>query len=186
MPPREAKAERPPQAALEGTVALITGGAQRIGRAIALELARAGANVAITYLHSERQAKMLVRELECLNVQALAVECDVRNHKNVRNAAKTLMKEFGGVDVLVNNAGLYETASLEELTPEQWDNILDTNTRGPFLMTQALLPALRKREGRVVNLSSLGGARPWSAHGHYCVSKAALNMLTLVMAKALA
>lgn len=184
MPPRQPRFEGPVLRPLRGKTALVTGGAQRIGRAIALGLARAGADVAITYLQSRREADALGRDLERLGVRALAFECDVRSPKSVRNAAKTIVKQFGGLDVLVNNAALYETATFEKLTPEQWDNILETNTRGPFLMAQALLPALRKGEGRIVNLGSLGGARPWISHGHYCVSKAALNMLTLVMAKA--
>ena len=171
---------------LDGKSALVTGGAQRIGRAIALSLARTGANVAITYLQSGRQAKALVKDLESLGVNAVAVECDVRKPKSVNSAAKKVLAELGGLDILINNAALYETASFEKLTPEQWDTILQTNTRGPFLVAQAFLPALRKRNGRIVNLGSLGGARPWTSHAHYCVSKAALNMLTLVMAKALA
>jgi NAD(P)-dependent dehydrogenase (short-subunit alcohol dehydrogenase family) len=186
MPPRQRQVEGPLQGRLEGKAALVTGGAQRIGQAIALELARAGANVAITYLQSERAARALTRELQLIGVKALALKCDVRNPKSVKDVAKSVVKQFGGLDILVNNAGFYETASFEELTPDQWDNILRTNTRGPFLVAQALLPALRKQGGRIVNLGSLGGVRPWSSHGHYCVSKAALHMLTRVMAKALA
>lgn len=171
---------------LDGKSALVTGGALRIGRAIALSLARAGADVAITYLQSGRQAKALVKDLKRFGVNAVAVECDVRNTKSVNAAARKVVAEFGGIDILINNAALYETARFEKLKPEQWDRIFDTNTRGPFLAVQAFLPTLRERRGRIVNLGSLGGARPWTSHGHYCVSKAALNMLSLVMAKALA
>lgn len=171
---------------LQGKTALVTGGAQRIGRAIALALAEAGADVAITYLQSERAAKSLVRQLQQMGRGALAVKCDVRDVKSVRSAAKAVLKQFGGIDVLINNAALYETAAFDNISPEQWDRIFQTNTRGPFLVTQAFLPSLRERQGRIVNLGSLGGARPWASHAHYCVSKAGLNMLTLVMAKALA
>ena len=171
---------------LQGKSALVTGGAERIGRAIALALAAAGARVAITYLHSERAARSLVRDLERQHVNATALKCDVCNPADVRKAAKRVLHEFGGLDVLVNNAGFYESALLESLTPQQWDRMFHTNTRGPFLVAQALAPALRERKGRIINLGSLGGVRPWSSHAHYCVSKAALHMLTLVMAKALA
>lgn len=171
---------------LDGKSALVTGGAQRIGRAIALSLARAGANVAITYLQSGQQARALVKDLKRLGVNAVAVDCDVCNPKSVKSAAEKVLAEFGALDILINNAALYESVDFEKLTPEQWNKILQTNTRGPFLVAQALLPALRRRSGRIVNLGSLGGARPWTSHAHYCVSKAGLNMLTLAMAKALA
>jgi len=166
--------------------ALVTGGAQGIGRAIALALAREGADVAITYLSSERAAKALVRQLESLRVSGLSIKCDVRDPNSVRAMAKAVLKEFAGLDVMVNNAAFYETVDFDKITPRQWEQMLTTNTRGPFLVAQAFLPALRKSKGRIVNLGSLGGLRPWTAHAHYCVSKAALNMLTQVMAKALA
>lgn len=173
-------------AQLTGKSGLVTGGAQRIGRAIALALAHQGANVAISYLTSERPARNLVGELERFGVNALAVKCDVRDRRSVQSAAKKVVAEFGGLDVLVNNAAMYETARFDDIGPEQWDRILQTNTRGPYLVAQAFLPALRAAKGRIVNLGSLGGTRPWTSHAHYCVSKAALNMLTQVMAKALA
>ena len=88
--------------------------------------------------------------------------------------------------MLVNNAGLYEIAELESLTVEQWDNIFATNARGPFLVARACLPHLRKSRGRIINLGSLGGLRPWATHAHYCASKAALHMISQVMAKAFA
>jgi 3-oxoacyl-[acyl-carrier protein] reductase/pteridine reductase len=171
---------------LHGKRALVTGGAQRIGRTIALALAREGADVAITYLTSEREAKALVRQLQSLKVSSVAIKCDVRDPKSVGTMAKLVLKEFGELDILINNAGFYETAEFDKIMPEQWDRILQTNTRGPFLVAQAFLPALRKSKGRIVNLSSLGGLRPWTSHAHYCVSKAALNMLTQVMGKAFA
>lgn len=116
----------------------------------------------------------------------LAVRCDVTDPKSVRAAIKAVVKEFGGIDILVNNAGTYETVEFENLTLQQWDAIFASNVRGPFLVSQAALPHLRKRRGRIIHLGSLGGLRAWADHAHYCSSKAALHMLTKAMAKALA
>jgi 3-oxoacyl-[acyl-carrier protein] reductase/pteridine reductase len=88
--------------------------------------------------------------------------------------------------LLINNAASYETVEFEKITVRQWDEMFATNARGPFLMSQAALKSLRQRHGRIVHLGSLGGLRPWATHAHYCASKAALAMLTRVMAKALA
>src|SRR5438067_11566691 len=96
---------------VQGKSALVTGGARRIGRAIALALARDGANVAITYLRSQREAKTLVKDLEALGVGAMAVECDVRDQKSVRSAAKKVLAEFHSLDSLINNAAMYETTA---------------------------------------------------------------------------
>ena len=171
---------------LKGKAALVTGGARRIGREIALGLARAGADVAITYLASQKQAQQTLVDLAGFGVRALALRCDVREAKSARAAVKDVVREFGGLDILVNNAALYETVAWEKLTAEQWDSMFAANTRGPFLVTQAATAALRQRRGRVINLGSLGGMRPWPSHAHYCASKAAVTMLTQVMARALA
>jgi len=99
---------------------------------------------------------------------------------------KEVASELGGIDVLVNNAANYETVEFEKITVAQWDAIFASNTRGPFLVSREALPYLRKRRGRIINMGSLGGLRPWATHAHYCSSKAALHMLTKVMAKVLA
>lgn len=171
---------------LKGKAALVTGGARRIGREIALELARAGADVAITYLSSQKQAQQTLVDLAGFGVRALALRCDVREAKSAQAAVKEVVREFGGLDILVNNAAVYETVEWEKMTAGQWDAMFATNARGPFLMTQAAAAALKRRQGRVINLGSLGGLRPWPSHAHYCASKAALTMLTQVMARALA
>ena len=165
---------------------LITGAAKRLGRAIALAAAEHRARVAITYLRSEPEARALVGDLEKLGVEVLAVRCDITDEINVREMVKEVASELGSIDVLVNNAANYETIEFERLTVAQWDAIFATNTRGPFLVSREALPYLRKSQGRIVNMGSLGGLRPWATHAHYCSSKAALHMLTQVMAKALA
>jgi len=93
---------------------------------------------------------------------------------------------FGRLDLLVNNAGRFETAPLEEISLAQWDAMFETNTRGPFLVAQAAFPHLKATQGRIINIGSLGGMHAWATHAHYCTSKAALHMLTLTMAKAFA
>ncbi|HKW25461.1 MAG TPA: SDR family oxidoreductase [Terriglobales bacterium] len=171
---------------LTGKAALVTGGARRIGREIALALAEAGANVGITYLRSDSEAQQTAEDIRRRGVRGLALACDVRDEKSVRNAVKKVTGEFGGLDLLVNNAAIYETVDFEKITVQQWDEMFATNARGPFLVSQAASKFLRKRHGRIIHLGSLGGLRPWGTHAHYCASKAALTMLTQVMAKALA
>ncbi|HXB63073.1 MAG TPA: SDR family oxidoreductase [Acidobacteriaceae bacterium] len=169
---------------LAGKRALVTGAARRIGAEIARALASAGADVAITYNRSEDEAARLVRELAGMGVAAMAAHCDLHDPQQIRKAVSAVAATFGGLDILVNNAGAFETAKLEEITPEQWDAIFATNTRGPFLMAQAAYPHLKAARGRIVNIGSLGGVHPWATHAHYCTSKAALHMLSQTMAKA--
>ena len=92
--------------------------------------------------------------------------------------------QFGRLDLVVNNAGMFESVALEEISVEQWDRIFATNTRAPFLVARAALPYLRTVQGRIINIGSLGGMHAWATHGHYCTSKAALHMLSQTMAKA--
>jgi 3-oxoacyl-[acyl-carrier protein] reductase/pteridine reductase len=171
---------------LGGKSALVTGGARRIGREIALALARAGADVAITYRKSQTEASETVRELEQLGIRALAVECDVRSEDSVRAAVGTVLNGFGRLDVLVNNAAVFASGALESISLDGWDVVFETNARGPFLVAREALAHLRVVEGRIVNIGSLGGTRAWAGHAHYCGSKAALHMLTQAMAKAFA
>jgi len=171
---------------LSGKTVLVTGAAKRLGRAIALASAENGADVAITYRESQRDAQQLVRELAASGVEALAVRCDVTDEMSVREMVKEVSSVLGSIDVLVNNAANYETVEFEKITVQQWDAIFASNARGPFLVSREALPYLRKQRGRIVNMGSLGGLRPWATHAHYCSSKAAVHMLTKVMAKALA
>ena len=169
---------------LEGKTALVTGAARRIGREIALELARAGANVAITYLRSKVEAEATVEDLRALGVRALAAQVDLTSPEEIRAVVTAVTAEFGGLDLLVNNAGFFESVVMEEITPSQWDHMFATNTRAPFLVAQAAHSSLKQAKGRIVNVGSLGGIHPWATHAHYCTSKAALHMLSQTMAKA--
>jgi pteridine reductase len=174
------------QRPLENQAALVTGAAKRIGRVIALALAQAGANVAITWRDSEAAARETIAEIEACRVQATAIRADVRVPAEVRAAVEAAAARFSRLDLLVNNAGRYETAVLQEITVEQWDAMFETNTRGPFLTAQAAYPYLKAVRGRIINIGSLGGMHPWPTHAHYCTSKAALHMLTQTMSKAFA
>lgn len=171
---------------LQGKAALVTGAAKRIGRAIALGLAEEGASVAITYRDSAEQAAQTVCELEALGVRAAAIRANLRDPESIRRAVEQTAAEFGSLDVLVNNAGRFETAAIENISVAQWDAMFETNTRGPFLAAQAALPYLKAARGRIINIGSLGGMHPWPTHAHYCTSKAALHMLTQTMSKAFA
>lgn len=175
-----AEASRP----LLGRRVLVTGGARRIGRGLALALARVGADVAITYRGSADEAEQTVVELGGLGVRAMAVPCDVHYEANVQRAIEETARGLGGLDILVNNAGRFETAALEEISLGQWDEMFATNTRGPFLVAKHAHAHLKAAHGRIVNIGSLGGIHPWSTHAHYCTSKAALHMLSQTMAKA--
>ncbi|MBZ5521565.1 MAG: SDR family oxidoreductase [Acidobacteriia bacterium] len=171
---------------LNGKHVLITGGARHLGRAIALAMAGTGARVAFTYLNSHEEAGRTLEEITKLSAGSMAVPCDIRKKESVETAVQTVAAAMGGIDILVNNAGYFETAPFDQLTEEQWDNMFATNVRGPFLVSQQCLPLLRSSRGRIIHLGSLGGEKAWVTHAHYCSSKAALHMLTRVMAKALA
>jgi NAD(P)-dependent dehydrogenase (short-subunit alcohol dehydrogenase family) len=175
-----------PTLALHGKSALVTGGARRIGRAIALELARAGADLTITFRESESDAKQAAQQIEALGRRVQAVCCDVRSETSVRTAIAATAAFHKHIDILINNAAVYASGPLDQITLEQWDMVFETNARGPFLVAREALPHLRAANGRIVNIGSLGGIRAWAEHGHYCASKAALHMLTQTMAKAFA
>lgn len=169
---------------LAGKRVLITGGVRRLGRAFAMALAAEGADVAVTTRVLDADSDRVVGALHDCGVHAFAFECDVTRPKQVAEAVEQAALALGGLDILINNAGVFEVAPLESLTPEHWDAMYLTNTRGPFLVAQAALPHLRASMGRVINIGSLGGLKPWVTHGHYCSSKAALHMLSQTMAKA--
>ena len=181
---------------LRGKACLITGGAKRLGRASALALAQAVSDVAITFRNSAREAQRTVVDLSSFGVRAFALHCDITDEASVKSMMKEAGRELGRIDILVNNAANYATADFERLTLRQWDAMFASNTRGPFLVSREALRWMRRRRpgskrleetaAKIIHMGSLGGLRPWATHAHYCSSKAALHMLTKVMAKALA
>jgi 3-oxoacyl-[acyl-carrier protein] reductase/pteridine reductase len=152
--------------------------------------------VAITFLDSAKEARETVVDLSGLGVRAFALRCDVTDEASVKAMMKEAGRELGRIDILVNNAANYETVEFERLTVRKWDAMFASNTRGPFLVSREALKWMRRRRGngkratgdhaKIINMGSVGGLRPWATHAHYCSSKAALHMLTQVMAKALA
>ena len=171
----------------EGRVALVTGAARRVGRSIALRLAAEGAAIVVNYRRSETEAEQVVQEIKSSGRRALAWQADVSRRDEVNRMFAAVEGDFGRLDVLVNNAGMFFPAPFEQLTEEQWDSILDTNLKSQFLCAQAAAPLL-KRSGRgaIVNISSIGGLLAWPKYTHYCVSKAGVVMLTRCLARALA
>jgi NAD(P)-dependent dehydrogenase (short-subunit alcohol dehydrogenase family) len=175
------------QASLGGKVALVTGAAKRIGRSVALRLASEGADVVVNYRDSKAQADEVVAQIVAMGRRAVAVQADVAKRADVTALFAAVEKEFGRLDILVNNVGMFFPAKFEELTEEQWDRILDTNLKSQFLCSQAAAPMLRRSgHGRIINFASLGGLLAWPAYTHYCVSKAGVIMLTRCLARALA
>jgi NAD(P)-dependent dehydrogenase (short-subunit alcohol dehydrogenase family) len=181
---------------LRGKTCLVTGGAKRLGRASALALASAGADVAITFHNSARDAQQTVVDLAAFGGRSFALHCDVTDEASVRSMMKEAGRELGRIDILVNNAAIYADVEFEKITLRQWDAMFASNARGPFLVSREALKWMRRKrpgskatgkiEAKIINMGSLGGLRPWPTHVHYCSSKAALHMLTKGMAVALA
>src|SRR5580704_4558446 len=133
---------------LRGKTCLITGAAKRLGRSSALALARAGADVAITFRTSAREAQHTVVELASLGVRASALHCDITDEASVKSMMKEAGRELGRIDILVNNAANYATADFERLTLRQWDAMFASNTRGPFLVSREALKWMRRKRTR--------------------------------------
>ncbi|MGA8102997.1 MAG: 3-oxoacyl-ACP reductase family protein [Candidatus Acidiferrales bacterium] len=171
---------------LEGKVALVTGGAKRIGRSISEKLASLGAAVIVNYQNSKAAAGELVGSLQAAGGRAMAWQADVSRRDQVIRMFEAVRAEFGRLDILINNAAIFFPAQFESLTEEQWDRIMNSNLKSTFLCSQAATPLLRASGGQIINMSSLGGLLSWPTYTHYCVSKAGVIMLTRCMARALA
>ena len=171
-------------------VALVTGGSRDIGGTIARALARAGADVAISYIGNQEEARSTLNDVKAAGRRGAAVQLDQRDLKSIEHCVAEVIRNFGRLDILINNAGWnigIPFRDLEALTPELWDRVLETNLRGPYLLARALAPHLRRnRSGRIVNIASLAGLAPGGSSIAYAASKAALIHLTRCLAVALA
>ena len=175
-----------PEQALKGQVALVTGGAKRIGRSIALALAGAGAHVAVHYRDSKADAEATQREIEKLGVEAHLIQAELSRMEEAKRVAEEALRRFGRVDILVNNAGLWEPHDWDKVTEADFDLFLDVNLKAQFFLAQALAPQMKARgRGAIVNLASVGGLKAWPRYIPYCVSKAGAIMLTRALARAL-
>ena len=164
---------------LNGRTALVTGGNRGIGRAIALALAAAGADVAFTYHAREAEARETEAEIRRIGRRALVMQADVAVRADITRVAETVTRELGRVDILVHNAGVIRPQPLAEITAEDWDDLLAVNLTSVFLLTQAVVPAMREaRWGRIINLSSVAAQLGGVVGPHYAASKAGLHGLT--------
>jgi NAD(P)-dependent dehydrogenase (short-subunit alcohol dehydrogenase family) len=172
---------------LQNQVAVVTGAGRRIGRVIALTLARAGAHVVVHYNESKQAALATAREIESLERQAMVARADVSRPTQVAALFRAVEKRFGRLDLLVNNAGIFFPAKWDQLREKDWDKILGINLKGVFFCAQAAARIMQRQgRGRIVIISSLGGLQAWPEYIHYCASKAGAISLTRSLAKALA
>lgn len=172
---------------LKGKVALVTGGSRGIGAAIALRLAKAGADVAILYAGNSQAAQATCADIEAQGVRALAVQCDVKDFEAVKAAVDQVAAQLGGVDILVNNAGITRDNLALSISEADFDAVLDTNLKGAFHCCKAAYrPMMRQRCGRIINMSSIVGLRGNAGQANYSASKAGLIGLTKSLAKELA
>ncbi len=172
---------------LQGKAALVTGASRGIGREIALELARQGANVAVNYSGSEARALEVVAEIQSLGREAFAVQCDVANSESVTDMVKRTIEQFGKLDILVNNAGITRDNLLMRMKDDEWDSVINTNLKGVFLCTKAVTRQMMKqRSGRIINIASIVGVSGNAGQANYVAAKAGVIGLTKTAAKELA
>lgn len=171
---------------LAGKAALVTGASRGIGREIALELARQGADVAVNYSGSESKANEVVDEIKALGRDAVAVKCNVSSSEEVAEMVKTAIDRFGKLDIIVNNAGITRDNLLMRMKEDEWDDVLNTNLKGVFLVTKAVTRQMMKqRNGRIINIASVVGAIGNPGQANYVAAKAGIIGLTKSTAKEL-
>jgi 3-oxoacyl-[acyl-carrier protein] reductase len=169
---------------LEGRNAVVTGGSRGIGRAIALGLAEAGANVILTYREKRDEANAVVRAIEHLGRRSVAIRMDVADRSSVEAAAKDAGGTLGPISILVNNAGINKPTDFDKVSDSDWDDILATNLKGPFVCAQVFLPLLAEtRNGSIVHIGSVSGQYGGPRTAHYAASKAGLISLAQVIAR---
>ncbi|KYD08215.1 3-oxoacyl-[acyl-carrier-protein] reductase [Heyndrickxia sporothermodurans] len=172
---------------LEGKVALVTGASRGIGREIALELAREGANVIVNYAGSEARANEVVEEIKALGREAKAIQCNVANNDEVQGMIKETIGLFGKIDILVNNAGITRDNLIMRMKEDEWDDVINTNLKGVFLCTKGVTRQMMKqRSGKIINISSIVGVSGNPGQANYVAAKSGVIGLTKSTAKELA
>ena len=171
-----------------GRAAIVTGATRGIGRAIALELARHGADVAFNYAKSAEAAETLKAELEALNVRALSAQCDVANTEASAEMVKQTKEAFGRIDFLVNNAGITRDQLILRMKEDDWDAVIDTNLKGAWNFAKAALRVMLRQEegGSILNISSISGRTGMAGQSNYSASKAGMIGLTKALAREVA
>ena len=171
---------------LEGMKAIVTGGSLGIGAAIARELARQGASVAINYRKHDTEAKQVVADIEGLGRKGLAVKADVASFADAQRMVDEVVEKFGGLDILVNNAGINRDGVIWKMTEEQWDQVIDINLKGYFNYIRAAVGIFKEQKsGRIVNVTSINGLRGKFGQTNYSASKAGIIGLTKALAREL-
>jgi pteridine reductase len=171
---------------LNGKVALVTGAAKRLGKAIALHLARDGADVVVHFHSSTPEVQEVVAQITSLGRRAICLPADLAKKSDIDKLFAGATKEFGRLDILINNASNFLHTDFASITEEIWDAALDVNLKAPFFCSQAAAPLLKKTNGVIINLSDVAGFLGWTGYIPHSVSKAGVSMLTRVLAKALA
>lgn len=168
---------------VNNAVVLITGAAQRVGRAVALELARRGARIAFSYYTDDEPWQEALTALESSGARALACRADVTRSVDVQALVDAALAAFGRIDVLINNASIWLKKPALEISESEWDAEMDINAKGPFLMSQAVAPhMLAQGSGLIINITDLSAFQVWTGYAHHSASKAALVALTKVLA----
>ena len=171
---------------LSGKAAIVTGGSRGIGNAIALDLAKNGANVAINYRTSDKAAKETVKKIEAMGQKGLAVQADVSSFTDAQNMTNTVVKEFGGLDILVNNAGVNRDGVIWKMEEEQWDEVIAIDLKGTFNYIRAAAPIFKEQgSGKIVNVTSINGLRGKFGQSNYTAAKGGVNALTKTVAREL-
>jgi 3-oxoacyl-[acyl-carrier protein] reductase len=169
---------------LKGKIALVTGGSRGIGKAIAITLAGAGADIALTYKEQKEAANQVVSEIRGMGGKAIALQMEVKDRDSVKKAIQMAVECYKGIDILVNNAGINKPTDFDKITDSDWDEILAVNLKGPFICSQEILPVMQKNKGGcIINISSVSGQYGGPRTAHYAVSKAGLISLGQVIAR---
>ncbi|GGP12299.1 MULTISPECIES: 3-oxoacyl-[acyl-carrier-protein] reductase [Oceanobacillus] len=172
---------------LQDQTAVVTGASRGIGRAIALELAKNGANVIVNYSGSEAKAEEVVGEIQALGVKAVKIQANVADEESVKQLMKQAVKEFGSIDILVNNAGITKDNLLMRMKEDEFDQVIQTNLKGTFLCTKAVSRQMMKQKsGRIINVASIVGVSGNPGQANYVAAKAGVIGLTKTTAKELA
>lgn len=168
---------------LKGRVALVTGAARGIGRAIAIEMARRGANVAVNFRAGEANAKATACEVEHLGVECIVIQGDVANQANAQNLVQEVLNKWQRLDILVNNAGITRDRSLRKMTGEDWAEVIGVNLNGTFFTTSAALPTMiNQKWGRIINIASVVGQAGAFGQANYSASKGGIIAFTKTIA----